>query len=196
MKNRILILLCLAVLVMSFAVPALAMPGDHAYYVYTSNGKSLNMRETPSTKAGIIAHIPYGAEVDVVKIEDSQWANITWNGLTGYAQRRYLMDSKPSASTSSTAADNPVLDEELKSIYSGFTAQDYDVVLRANTPGNYVNLRWGPSTKIAVQERVTDGAMLHVLAQNRHWAQVEHLETGAVGFMYRSYLLPVVSEEN
>lgn len=196
MKKHFFILLCLVALLTSLVAPALAMPGDHAYYVYTSNGKSLNLRESPSTKAAVIGHIPYGAEVNVVKLEDSQWANITWNGLNGYVQRRYLMDTKPSTSASTTAVDDPVLDEELKSIYSGFTAQDYDVMLRANTPGNYVNLRWGPSTKIAVQERVTDGASLHVLAQNKHWAQVYNPETGAVGFMYRSYLVPVVTEEN
>lgn len=189
MKRRVLALLCVAMLLAGAVIPALAMPLDKYRYVYTANGGSLNMRTAPKVADNICAQIPYGTKIELVRlVNDNQWALCKYGEIRGYVQTRYLLESVPSKRPSDAAENDPALAEELKSIYSGLKAADYYALVRTPTPGSFVNLRWGPSKKIAVQARINDGSALHVIAQNRSWAQVEDLATGAVGFVMRSFL--------
>lgn len=184
-RKRFLALLCTLVLLTVSLLPMAALASSKRY-VYTSNGKSLNMRKAPITHANNkIANIPYGASVTVENFVDGgTWAYIKYDGKHGYVMSRYLVTKKPAARKSEPASAKTDSDPS----YKQMEAASYDVLVRAHTPGGYVNLRWAPSTSSPVQEKVTDGSLLHVIAQNSSWAQVQDPATGLVGFMLRSFL--------
>ena len=186
MNKRILSILLAAVLLLALALPMSALANVKHRYVYTSNGGSLNMRSSPVSHAdNKIQSIPYGAEVLVESyVNNNTWAYVSYNNIAGYVMARYLVTEMPAKTKAEPAqsADAPTVS------FKGFARASYDVLVRAHTPGGYVNLRWAPSMDLAVQEKVSDGAVLHVIAQNGSWAQVEDPSTGAVGFMPRSFL--------
>ncbi len=184
MKKRILSLLCTAVLIVSLFLPVVAMASDSLYYVYTENGKPLNMRPTPSTKEKKIMNIPFGAKVRIEYYENNSWARITYNNTQGYVMIRYLVDYKPVKE-----GTHIVVAEPADNGHAGFKVADYDVLVRASTAGGYVNLRSGPSKKDSVLMRVTDTTLLHVIAEGDGWAQVVDPATNTTGFMMRSFLV-------
>ena len=65
-------------------------------YVSTSNKGTLNMRAEPNLKSTIIKRIPYGEKLEV-KIE-GDWAQTSYQGLTGYVKSQYLTDATTSSS--------------------------------------------------------------------------------------------------
>lgn len=181
-NGRCLTLLTALVMLWCVLAPVSALANVQVRYVYTSNGGVLNLRRAPVSHANNkIMSIPYGAEVLVESyVNNNTWAYVSYNGHTGYVMTRYLVKEKPGN------ASNGGDDTEVN--YSGFQAASYNVLVRASTPGGYVNLRWGPSKSVAVHSKIYDGAVLRVIAQNESWAQVEDPSTGAVGFMMRAFL--------
>ena len=65
-------------------------------YVNTSNGGTLNFRNTPS--GSVIGSIPNGTKLEV-EIE-GEWAKTTYNKKEGYVKLSYLTAVKPGASVS------------------------------------------------------------------------------------------------
>ncbi|MBT2656124.1 SH3 domain-containing protein, partial [Bacillus sp. ISL-18] len=63
-------------------------------YVDVIYGSSLNMRASASANAAIITKLARGTVVTVLS-EDSGWAKVTANGLTGYVSTRYLSATAP-----------------------------------------------------------------------------------------------------
>ena len=64
MKKTLALLLLLALLISSAATAMADTPwGTSIMYVKTDNGKSVNVRSTPSTGDNIIGTAPYGHEV-------------------------------------------------------------------------------------------------------------------------------------
>ncbi|MCI5957243.1 MAG: SH3 domain-containing protein [Clostridiales bacterium] len=185
MSKRILSTLLAAAMLFALALPTGALANVKRRYVYTANGGSLNMRTSPVSHAdNKLQSIPYGAEVLVESyVNNNTWAYVSYNNVAGYVMARYLVTEMPAKKA------EPSQNEDASTVsFKGFTRVSYDVLVRAHTPGGYVNLRWAPSMDLAVQEKVNDGSVLHVIAQNHSWAQVENPATGAVGFMLRSFL--------
>ena len=60
-------------------------------------GGKLNLRNSYSRAAKVIAQIPDGSEVDVLEIVNEEWDKVTWNGLTGYCMSKYLKDAPDQA---------------------------------------------------------------------------------------------------
>lgn len=178
------ILAALTALVLIAALPLGALANVKTRYVYTANGKSLNMRSAPIAHANNkIQSVPYGAQVLLESyVNGGTWAYVSYNNKAGYVMTRYLTDVQPQNV-------QPAPEEESHEVsYEGFEPASYNVLVRAATPGSYVNLRWGPDKITPVHQRVNDGTMLCVIAQNKHWAQVQDPSTGAVGFMMRAFL--------
>ena len=58
---------------------------------YVTGGK-LNLRNSYSRAAKVIAQIPNGSEVEIIEVVNDDWDKVTWNGLTGYCMSKYLTD--------------------------------------------------------------------------------------------------------
>ena len=57
--------------------------------VSASSGGTVNMRQSPSSSAAVIARIAVGQVVDVTGIS-GDWSTIIWQGKTGYMMSKYL----------------------------------------------------------------------------------------------------------
>lgn len=184
-------LLAAATLLLCLLLPA----GASAYtmYVKTPKGGSVSVRPEPSTDAGYVAKLPYGASVEVIQNEGT-WTVVEWSGWSQpcYIQSRYLVfdypGSKPTSSPSGSSDKGAasIADVDFKSFR---LVEPYYVYVRANHVGGYVNLRWAPSMDAAVAQRVNDGSELRVIAEGRSWYQVMDERSGYVGFMRSSFLV-------
>ena len=113
MTKKVLIpALALAILLLCVA-PVLADSGSTTYttmYVYTDNGKSLNVRSTPYVGDNIIGQAYFGREIKVKRFLENGWACIVWD-LTGeaYVQSRYLQWNRPNSYQSVTPTPAPTV---------------------------------------------------------------------------------------
>ncbi|MBR6165390.1 MAG: SH3 domain-containing protein [Clostridia bacterium] len=204
MVKRLISLALFAVLTAMFIFPLAAADSYYGtQYVYTDNGKSLNVRSTPSTGDNIIGSLQYGAEVTVIDMYSNGWAQILWeqkdNGEFGaaYVQRRFLVNhmpaSQPSAPASGAASDVPDYAKEFTSMNTEFrsarkVAAPYTVAARPSRASGWVNLRWAPSTEAERIATCRQGKELTVLAEMKNWYQVQDPETGMIGFISRQYV--------
>lgn len=189
MKKRLIPILLLAlILTVTSVLPVMsasALVGPQ--YVYTSNGKTLNMRQSPSKNAPIIGHIPYGAMVDSYEYYNSSWGYVTYKGLSGYCMSRYFVSSppgpkpQPQPTTKPTPASTGIN-------YKKFVRTDYYAIVRPSTPSGYVNLRWAPSKSVSIENTYYAGYQLHVIAQDGTWAQVLDEQNNISGFMMLQFL--------
>ncbi len=182
MKKRTFAILCALVLLLGL-VPVAGALASTTMYVYTSNGKSLNLRDYPSKDGNIIANIPYGASVKVdTSYVGSSWLHVTYNKHTGYCMSRYLTDKKPSPKP--TAAPTPS-----STLYDNFAPCYYTATVRPSSPGGYVHLRWAPSKKQPIQRDYYNNDELTVISQNDSWCQVYDETNDVSGFMMSFFLV-------
>ena len=204
MLKKLISLLLIAVLT-AMLIPSLAVADSYygTQWVYTDNGKSLNVRSTPTTGNNIIGSLKYGAEVTVVQMYANGWAQILWEqneyGEFGaaYVQRRYLVNHKPSSKptppspTAAPASGTADLTKAFAAMNAEFATgkqvPPYTVVARPARASGWVNLRWAPSTEAERIATCKQGKELTVLAETKNWYQVQDPKTGMIGFISRSY---------
>lgn len=202
MSKKILSLVCAFVMLSMLALPLAAFANVHHGYVKTGNGGSLNVRSATQTHANnVVAKLEYGTQVVILEYaHNNTWALVEFDTASGtkrgYVMTRYLSNTQPdpfvrkSSSAAQSAASGDVT---LDSLHFGSFEHvtPYTVSVRPSTPGGFVNLRWAPTTKVAVMERCYDGYQLTVIAQSGHWAQVMDPATGYVGYMMRKFMTVV-----
>ena len=207
MKKQIISLLLIAAM-MAMLLPTVAFADYYGtQWIYTDNGKSLNVRSTPSTGNNIIGSLKYGAEVTVVEIYSNGWAQILWEqnsyGEFGvaYVQRRFLVNHKPTSqpaqsnaapsSGSSTSATDyakafSMMNDEFKA--GKLVANPFTVYARPSRASGWVNLRWAPSTEAERIATCPQGKALTVIGETKNWYQVQDPQTGMIGFISKQYV--------
>ena len=204
MKKLIVSLALIAVLA-AMLLPALASGGT--MYVYTDNGKTLNVRSSPHTGNNGIGALKYGAEVTVLELRTDGWAEILWEQndygefSTAYVQSRFLVNYKPAPHSSKPASggssgSGSAGGADYARIFTTMNAEfasgrkvssPYTVVARPSRASGWVNLRWAPATEAERIATCKQGKELTVLAELRNWYQVEDPETGMIGFISREF---------
>ena len=191
MKKLIAILL--AVVLLSFTAVSVAegiIGGPGVMFVYTENGKGLNVRSTPAKEDNIIGSLPYGSKVDVTEF-NGEWATIRWGDTYAYVQSRFLKWYQPEAKPTPAPTEDPgSREEEQKEAELRSEVPVDSLLLQAQAPraSGWVNLRWAPSTKTEVITTCRQGKELTVIAELQNWYQVQDPMTGMVGFISRSYV--------
>ena len=75
--KKTLAFLCIVVIVATTLLPLIALADTR--YVYTKDGKSLNLRSTPKSNTGNkIGNIPYGTKIIVREYLDDGWAYVKY----------------------------------------------------------------------------------------------------------------------
>jgi len=208
MKKQILSLALIAVMMAVF-LPTQAAADSYygTQYVYTDNGKSLNVRSTPSMGDNVIGSLKYGADVTVVEMYSNGWAKILWGQSdygefgTAYVQRRFLVNHKPSSQPSQPAVVPASGSAAAGTDYAKlFTAmndefrtgklvpQQFNVYARPSRASGWVNLRWAPSLEAERIATCPQGKVLTVIAETRSWYQVRDPQTGMIGFISKQYV--------
>jgi len=94
MKKSLIRMLALTLALVSLCTGALAV--TVTYYVKTPDGKTVNIRDEKTNE--VIGHIPYGTAVEANSDKAGQnAAYVTYNGVSGYVNFRYLVSEKPAA---------------------------------------------------------------------------------------------------
>ena len=202
MKKRFLSLALALVLAALMMIPAgfaedNSIPSSAGnYYVYTENGKGLNVRDTPG--GAVVGSLKYGTKVYCYYNQDG-WALIDYTydkpgyGKGTYAafvSSRYLQKSKPgpkpTPDTPSSSSD-PIsdLNEEFRSARK---VDAYKVTVRPTRASGWVNLRWAPSMKAEILATYSANSQLLVLKETKNWLQVEDQDTGDIGFIKKDFV--------
>ena len=197
MKKVISLMLSVMLLVL-LASTALSESQGTEYYVYTKNGKGLNVRSTMSTtEDNIIGSLAYGTKVIIYGVRDG-WAMIDYKNTAGYIMFRFLVKTKPAPYTASETTEQTSNDASTKDastvaqlnalIASAKFVEPYTVTVRPVRASGWVYMRWFPSK--AAKEMATFSAnyQLTVIAELKDWYQVSDPATGKVGFIYKSYV--------
>ncbi len=200
MTKRIVSLLLAAVIAVML-VPSFA-GAEWIMYVYTDDGKTLNVRSDPSVGNNLLGRLEYGVAVSVRMTNANGWACIDYNapanGNVAYVQTRFLVSSKP-APRSVTPAPAPVpgttdaakvlndMNAEFRT--ARLVSVPFTVAARPARASGWVNLRWAPSTEAERISSCPQGKELTVLAELRNWYQVQDPVTGMIGFISRQYVV-------
>jgi len=196
-----LVSILLVVMMVVLMVPA-AMANE-TWYVYTDDGKTLNVREKPN--GAVVGRLAFGAPVDVVVYSPNGWSLIYFvNGeLEGeaYVMSRFLVRYKPTvkpsgsvtpASTTPAANAGTTGTDTVANLNKEFrTARKvsaYTVVARPSRASGWVNLRWAPSLEAERIATCSQGKELIVVAELANWYQVEDPATGMIGFISRKFV--------
>ena len=203
MTKRIISLALIAIMMAMF-IPSVASADD--WYVYTDDGKSLNVRSEPMKGDNIIGSLKYGDSVSVRMTMANGWAVIDWvhaDNYVAYVQSRFLVNYKPapkttskSTSTSSKTTSASSNSSGNKGGISGINAEfkaakqvtPYTVVARPSRASGWVNLRWAPTTEAELITTCPQGKELTVIAELKSWYQVEDPDTGMIGFISSKYV--------
>ncbi len=165
-KNFLCSLLILCLMILCLLPPSAALAAGQTKYVYTENGKSLNVREIPGKNGSVIDHLPNGSKVAVVS-DEGEWIRIDLNGRTGYVMAQFLVDSRPNN------AD------------AGWTKTSKTLYVDTGNSGR-LHLRKDANRNSASLGLFSNGTVVQVSAVSDQWAQVS--VCGQNGYMMLSCL--------
>ena len=199
MKKVFSLMLAMMLLVL-FTSAALSESQGTDMYVYTKNGKPLNVRSSMSTEddSNIIGSLKYGTKV-ITYGHENGWAIIDYGNTAGYIMYRFLVKEKPdpykasdasekkttttsSTKDSSTVAQLNALTDSVKFV------TPYTVTVRPARASGWVYMRWFPSKSAETLASFNANYELTVIAELKDWYQVSDPESGKVGFVYKSYV--------
>ena len=193
MTKKIVSVALIAVLTMALFLPSAS--AISTMFVYTENGRSLNVRSAPVVGDNQIGSLAYGAEVHVESFLNNGWCAIVWGSWgTAYVQSRYLQwyqpgpkpTPKPAKKTTAAPAKNALADmnAELK------TAKRFEVpfavVVRPARASGWVTMYWAPTTESEVAYTYSADEQLLAIAETTNWYQVQDQDTGATGFIRKN----------
>ena len=209
MKKRLIALLMVLVLAAGLIPAALAeddsLPASAGYYyVYTENGKGLNVRATPGGQ--VVGSLKYGTKIYCYYRDGGNgWALIDYyynNPGYGYGtyaafiSSRYLRKNKPepynggssSASSSASSASSDMTAEINAEFKSAKKVTPFIVTVRPSRASGWVNLRWAPSKSAELMATYKQNDKLLVIKETNNWYQVEDQDTGDVGFINKQFV--------
>ncbi|MBR2822899.1 MAG: hypothetical protein IKE24_04360 [Clostridia bacterium] len=204
MLSLILALLLAAVgMTTAMAVDDTPMADEGYYYVYTENGKTLNVRNSPGGQ--VVGQLKYGTRVYCYyKDGGNGWALIDFTydmpgvGVGTYAcyvSSRFLVKNKPAARTKKTetaqaSATVTAAPDPLEAINAEFNSAKrvtpYKVTVRPSRASGWVPMHWAPSATTTIMATYGANAQLLVLKETDNWLQVEDQDTGDVGFISKT----------
>ena len=209
MNKRIVLLMTAILMAVLMIIPVSVAeddtPSDSAgyYYVYTENGKGLNVRATPG--GDIVGSLKYGTRIYCYYRDGGNgWVLIdyTYNmpgfGKGTYAcfiSSRYLRKSKPPAnpgsesSSSSSSGSSDTAAEINREFRSAKKVDPFTVTVRPSRASGWVNLRWAPSKSTEVMATYKQNEKLLVIQETNNWYQVEDQDTGNVGFISKQFVV-------
>ena len=193
MLKRILSLTLAAVLALAvFTTVAFAEAvEENTYYVFTENGKNLNVRNAPN--GDIIGTLSYGEEVKVKAFINDYWALIEYrNDEPGYVNTRFLVPVHPDEIIKAIEEEkehitgDPLTDIDAE-FASAVDVENYKITCRPARVTSVVSMRWIPSETGRVIARYKATEELIVLKELDHFLQVQDPDTGDVGYIHKKF---------
>jgi len=193
--KKVISLVLATMLLVVFMAAAVAESQGTTMYVKTGDGDVLRVRSSMSTrdKTNIIGYLKYGQKVVIYGQKDG-WAMIDYGNRTAYVMYRFLVKTQPGPfdpSNPGTTADTRSFSTvaQLNTLTTtAKTVTPYTVVVRPTRASGWVYLRWFPS-RASKEIAIFNGYReVTVIAELKDWYQVSDPATGAVGYIYKSYV--------
>ena len=156
-----------------------AVPGALTARVTTGAGP-LNLRKSASGTASVIASIPNGTVISVIRYDPS-WTEVVYSGKQGFVMTRYITVTGSAATAAPTAYSR--VTPTPASGGAGTIPAGYAYV---TTGGGSLNLRSAATESAHVVITVPDGALVRVLLSSPSWSQIYY--RGYTGYVITSYL--------
>ena len=202
MKKMLSLILTLALLLAVSAATA-EESGEGTWYIYTQNGKALNVRNSPGGE--IVGTLECGSEIQVDAFVDNNWALITFRydqpgfgegDYAAYINRRFLTRREPSTWVSDLSAESYVaagaamdpITEINAEFRSAKKVEPYRVLVRPTRVSGWADLRWAPSHSAEVLAVFRANTELLVLKELTNWLQVQDPATGDIGYINRGFV--------
>lgn len=189
MKKKLALLLC-ATLLLSIMLPlvsASAVIGPQ--WVYTENGRSLNLRLYPDKSSKVLIQIPYGTKLTGCEYYNGTWTKVPYKGNFGYVMTKFLVSSEPAPKPVPKPTAKPT-SKPVSNLYSNMVKVNYYVVVAPTNNASFGNMRWAPAENQPVMCIYYPGYQLKVLYTDGTWSQVLDEATGNCGFMKNFLIQP------
>ena len=198
MKNKMIAALMALVLIVSACavIPTVSVAEPLPMYVYTANGKTLNVRSDPSMGKNVIGTLKYGEKVMVEFINSTGWAVIFYKDKEAYVQARFLQDKKPGPKPTEDPkkkeqdqqkAEQEKLNKELKSEKE--IEEPFYIAVRATRTSGWVNFRVGPSKITSRVASLPDGKELIAVGETSNWYRARDPETQKIGYIHKNFVI-------
>ena len=191
LKKILALTLAVVIALACTAVFAEEVEEDTTYWVFTDNGKELNVRNAPG--GDIIGKLKYGEKVTVVSFINDEWAAINYkDSELGYVSTRFLIKADPEEvkrlieEEQSEITGDPMTDINAE-FASAVDVDDYKITARPARVTSLVYMRWIPSEtgRIIIGYKATE--QLIVLKELDHYLQVQDPDTGDVGYIHKKF---------
>lgn len=191
LKKILALTLAVVIALACTAVFAEEVEEDTTYWVFTDNGKELNVRNAPG--GDIIGKLKYGEKVTVVSFINGEWAAINYkDSELGYVSTRFLIKADPEEvkrlieEEQSEITGDPMTDINTE-FASAVDVDDYKITARPARVTSLVYMRWIPSEtgRIIIGYKATE--QLIVLKELDHYLQVQDPDTGDVGYIHKKF---------
>ena len=152
-------------------------------WVNCANGKTLNVRDYPSTSGSLLYRLECGTRVEIINTVPAPkgWAYVEPDGYSngGYVMTKFLVASKPGKYEITEREDN------FRAVTPYFAMAK---ALNRRTE-NSVCLHTAPNKTARQIRRLTAGDQLQVIARGKTWSQVIDLTTGKTGYVANDYVV-------
>ena len=192
MKKVLSLILMLAILASVWIILPAAFADGDLYYVYTSNGKALNLRVEPNKNAKVLRKLQFGEEFWVDENLGGGWSYGHTGSVKGYVMTRFLTTTKPAGKPGEETPEEKerrLEQEKLEVELDSEKAVDpFYIAVVATRATGWINFRIGPSkitTKIASFE---DGKELLVQGETTNWWKAVDPETDKVGYINKNFV--------
>ncbi len=179
------VLLVLGLMIPAFSTAETADVANDAViykWVNCENGKTLNLRQEPTTKSRSIFQLECGTQLEVIPqvgLPDG-WIMVRVNArLQGYVMTKFLVNAKPGKYEITEREDN------FRTVTPYFVTAK---ALNRNTT-NSVGLRVKPNKTSAAIRRLQAGDRLQVIAVAKTWSKVLDPATGRTGYVANDYII-------
>ncbi|MBR5110566.1 MAG: SH3 domain-containing protein [Clostridia bacterium] len=191
MKKIVSLLLILA-LMLPLCATAQVIGGTGTMYVYTENGKGLNVRSYPAKGDNIIGSLAYGDSVFVLEFLDG-WCRILWGSYgDAYVQSRFLQWYAPGPKPTSKPAPKPTTEPEKNKedaeLKSEVEIGPITLQVKSSRSSGWVNVRKGPSAETNRIESCPDGTMLTAYGETTNWYRIVDPSNGKAGYISKHYV--------
>ena len=194
MSKRFLTLVLALAMLLALYIPTAG--AEAVLYVYSDNGGYVNVRTEPQVNAPVIRKYDYGSTIIVYAFLDNGWAIVScgteYNNAKGYMQSRYIITNPPAPKAPSapkpTSKNYNTVDEINNLLKSAKQVTPYMITVRPTRASGWVYVRWIPSKNSIAVATYQAGKQLRVIAELKDWFQVTDPDTGAVGFVFNSYV--------
>ena len=176
-----ILMLALGLMVPAFASAdgAKSVAGCEYMWVNTENGKTLNVREAPSTRARVLYTVECGTRLNVVEDYNGEWACVYQTGkAVGYVMTKFLVYSQPGKYEITEREDH----------FRPVTPYWVTALARGRNTNESVGLRVKPNKTSRMIRRLMAGDTLQVLSVGKVWSEVRDPQTGKSGYVANDYI--------